>query len=311
MVATTSDCLDRLCDIAWEQTGSTAWNVLYLLPFLKYEHSETLASILVTRSSGEPFCGGVAWLAGELGVASDDMVAILRRTVTALPEGAGSSPGAWWEAGFALEKLGQLPPQARQFSRQGEPVVAFLAEHLPPGATLDNAIAGLRRALEATDREAARICQCDIVTVVKHENEGGRERCIAELLPLVDFVNDTLGRRVYFLVWLCGHLKIHEHLTDILKATDHPLSSVRNCASEALGKIGVSTDEVIKSLVKGLSDSYYRTRFHAAWSLGQIKATSVIDALAEAMRDEDVRDVREAMMEIHGDLVALRTAPQP
>ena len=50
--------IDKLCEMAWEETGTMTWNALTLIPFLKYHYSETLAKKLVEKSEGRPLSGG-------------------------------------------------------------------------------------------------------------------------------------------------------------------------------------------------------------------------------------------------------------
>jgi len=47
MVSIDPASLDKLCEMAWEKPVNIAWKVLTLLPFLKDQHSETLAEMLV------------------------------------------------------------------------------------------------------------------------------------------------------------------------------------------------------------------------------------------------------------------------
>lgn len=307
MVSNDPACHDKLCEIAWEKTGTLAWNALTLLPFLKYERSQTLAARLIERSAGGPLRSGVAWVLGELGVASDEVLEALKRTITHLAQGgAAASPAAWWESAFALEKLGALGPRK---GRQGDEAISLLAANLPSGSTLEAAVDNLRRVVRATDPEEATINQCDLVVVVKHESQIQSAELFRDVLAAVDFSADPKGRRCYFVVWLCGHLGIRDSLQSILRAVRHPFSSVRNCATEALGKMGIRSPEVIEAIEDGLDDSYYRTRLHAAWSLGELGATASMPRLNAAIKVEEVRDVRQEMTRVRDCLAASAESP--
>lgn len=295
MVASDPSCLDALCEMAWQTTGRLAWNALSLLPFLKYQHAAPLAELLVCKSRGKPLRSGVAWVLGELGVASEQVCNGLRLTIHSLKQGTGASASAWWECAFALEKLGALGPRQ---GHQGAEAIQQLESNLPMDITSEVALESLRANLEACEPVQARINPCHIVAVAASRERAVRERFIKEVLPMVDFAADTLGRRAYYMSWLCGHLKAKESVTRLLQACRHPLSSVRNCASEALGKVGCSSLEVIECLETALRDDYYRTRFHAAWSLGEIGSVESLPSLVTAIRAEEVLDVRKEMVRV-------------
>ena len=80
---------------------------------------------------------------------------------------------------------------------------------------------------------------------------------------------------------------------------------MRNCAAEALGKIGVVTAEVIAALERTLTDTYYRTRLHAAWSLAELESTISTPKLLAAIKVEEVRDVRQEMVRASERLAGL------
>jgi len=307
MVTNDPACLDKLCDMAKEGSGQLAWNTLSLLPLLKYVAPKALAQGLVGRAAGHRLKRGVAWALGEIGVASPAVLEQLERTVLDLPAGGPTSPAAWWESAFALEKLGRF---GQRKGRQGDEAVRFLIENLPPDCSLDSARAGLLRCLEATDPHQGIINQCDIVTVVRHEAEIDSAALYRDVLSTIDFSSDRLQRRCYFVVWLCGHLRISESLTDVLRACRHPFGSVRNVAVEALGKMGFCTPEVFDALASALDDSYYRTRFHAAWSLAELRpdmspdqAGFVATRLTAAIGVEEVQDVCKEMVRTRDILI--------
>jgi len=282
-----------------------AWEAMDLLPFLKH-HSETLAKMLVEKSQGRPLRSGVTWVLGELGVVSAEVLDALERTTKSFAKGSGSSPFAWWESAFALEKLGQFGPRK---GRQGDEAINFLIEHLPPRYTLERARENMRRILLATDPRKARVDPGDIVTIVKHESEIDLSELYRQILALVDFSTYT-RRRCYYVVWLCGHLGMRESLGGVVKATRNPSASVRNIACEALGKMGFDSPPVIEALEDGLADNYYRTRFHAAWSLGELGSVDSIPRLSAAIKVEEVRDVREEMIQVRDSLERRSTSSE-
>jgi hypothetical protein len=145
----------------------------------------------------------------------------------------------------------------------------------------------------ATDQSSAVIDQCDVAAVA--EVTDAHREVVLELVDHIDLGSDRLGRRAYFMTWLCGHLGLRARLDAVLRAIDHPFSSVRNCACEALGKIGEIPPAVEHALQKALSDRYYRARYHAAWSSAELGLTRMVPALLAAVRREEVREVRDEL----------------
>ncbi|MFX1485486.1 MAG: NACHT domain-containing protein, partial [Promethearchaeota archaeon] len=292
MVSKDAAALAKLCSIAWQQTGLLARNALYLIPYLKTEHSATLSKLLVDSSEGGPLGNGICWLLGELGVKSEEVKSALRRTVSLFALCEHTNSHAWWESGFALEKLGEFDGTK---AAKGKRPIEYLGRHLPADADLDNSLKNIRKAVEATTTKDAMINQADIVVIVSNRKQVD----IAELyhiLEKLDFSFDCLDRRVYYSVWLCGHLAIKQSLNNIIKATTRPQGSVRNTACEALGKSRIVDPIVINALEKCLSDSYYRTRIHAAEALAALKAHQSLPVLQRHIRFEEVRVVREEMI---------------
>ena len=295
MVSTDPECLDRLCTTAWERPGVYGWNALNLLPFLKYQSSEALAKSFVARSEEGPLRSGVAWVLGELGVGADEVLEALRRTVRWFAKGEDVTPSAWWESAFALEKLSSefSPPTGRR----GDGAIEFLVNNLPPGyGSPDIAIERFVRDLKSTDPSS--INQSNIVGILAFEPEVNRQELFRAIKEHVDFSADRMRRRCYYSVWLCGHLRIEESLDDIVKATKHDFGSVRNCATEALGKMGIGSDPVVSALEDRLQDRYYRARYHAAWALGELKSAASLAKLDAAIKDEEVPDVRQEMIRV-------------
>jgi len=286
--------LEKLCNMAWEQTGLLARDVLYLIPYLKTQHADTLAVFLIQKSCGGPLINGICWLLGELGVKTGEVISALERTVTLFAEGKHSNAHAWWESGFALEKLGKFGSQ--DYSK-GQKPIEFLSRNLPPDVSLEKSLENIYNAIDATTAEEAAVNQVDFVVIVKNRENVDIDELYARFNQL-DFSTDSLGRRLYYITWLCGHLAIKKSIDNIIQATSHRQGSIRNCASEALGKINISTPGVIKALEKRLFDSYYRARFHAAEALTFLKSKGSIPALEKQIRLEEVIDLREEMKRI-------------
>jgi hypothetical protein len=301
--------LDKLCHLALEARGVVAWNAQSLLPLLKYPWSDVIATSLIRATGGQPMRSGVAWVFGELGVASQEVTEGLEKTVESLGKPNGASTAAWWESGFALEKLQVLGPRE---GRQGNRAIRYLIQSLPPGRTLEGALSSLSDSLKASERSKAVIDLCDIVTIVKHESLVDHEQFLGSVLALLDLGGDTLGRRCYYVVWLCGHLGIQGSIDSIIRAAEHPFGSVRNVACEALGKIGDASPKVVQILEKHLmNDKYYRTRYHAAWSLCELGSRASLPLLSRAIELEEVRDVREEMIRVRVCLEGVGEDPGP
>jgi hypothetical protein len=255
MVSTDEAEFGKLCEMAWEESGQRSWNVLRLLPHLKHRCSARLVDALVAtldtgatgaRHAPRVLQSGVCWVLGELGIPSEPVVAALKQTVEAVSREAGGTPQAWWECGFALEKLGVL---GKRRGPQGETALTYLLGHLAPGCSAEAASGRLLVNLRASDPDGARVIQFDVDSIAGAGQTGLVDHFFAEALPLVDWSKDPAGRRCYFMVWLCGHLARRDAIDQVVEATRHPHSSVRNCASEALGKIGILTPEVLAALI--------------------------------------------------------------
>lgn len=293
MVSNEAEVLNRLCKMAWEKKGLLANNVLCLIPFLKDRLSDVLALRLVNESKGRPLTYGVGWVLGELGENIPAVTTALVNTAKAFYERRECSDIDWWQTGFALEKIGFLGPRK---SRQGNEAVEFLIEYLPPEITVDKSIDNLKKAIIATDHTIGRINQAEIIAIVKNEHRIDSSALFNDILSLIDFASDEIRWRCYFVVWLCGHLQIKESIPSLLLACNHSQSAVRNCAAESLGKIGVLTKDISSALEKMLKDSYYRARYHAAWSIAELKSTNSIKYLENSIKAEDVLDVKKEMI---------------
>ncbi|MBU4264153.1 MAG: DUF4062 domain-containing protein [Proteobacteria bacterium] len=292
MISKNPTALAKLCNIAWQQTGLLARNALYLIPYLRTVHAVALARLLVNSCKEGPLRNGVCWLLGELGVKSEEVKSALKRTVQQFAAGKHTNSHAWWESGFALEKLGEFGDEV---APKGARPMEFLGRNLPADADLHNSLENIRKAVVATTPEEAVLNQADIVVIIKNRNRID----VADLyhsLKQLDFSRDCMDRRVYYSVWLCGHLAIEQSVSNIVKATTHPQGSVRNTACEALGKAGIIDPLVISALERCLSDSYYRARFHAAEALASLKAQQSLPSLQRQIRLEEVREVREEMI---------------
>jgi len=306
MVSRDPNSLDRLCRLALEARGEVAWNAQSLLPLLKHPWATVMADSLIRATGSRPMRSGVAWVLGELGVSTGNVIEGLKNTVTSLGRPNGASTAAWWESAFALEKLQVLGPRD---GRQGNTAIQYLIQHLPAEYTLERALKSLFDNLNPGLQFQVPLDQRNVVTVVKYERLLDRDEWCRTVLDSLDFGKDTVGRRCYYFVWLCGHLAIRKSVDSVIQATEHPLASVRNVATEALGKIGDASPKAIQALeVRLIKDKYYRVRYHAAWSLGELVSRVSVAALSRAIELEEVRDVREEMIRVRsflqGDLTA-------
>ena len=298
MVSKDFEYMQKLCMIAWEESGLVGWNAQNILPFLKHPYGADLVKLLleevkVLKQNGTyRMRSGVAWVFGELGVKTDEVKAVLNEAIGAMSPEDRQSTGAWWEAAFALEKL-EAPDLG---SDAGDRAIGILIPTLPETYTAETVRENLRKCYEATN-PAGVINHCDVVGVVKFREWIDPVRLFKEVFGQIDISRDTQDRRAYFAVWLCGHLKIktRECVDTVIKATTHPHASVRNCAAEALGKIGDRSAGVESALEDRLQDGYYRTRYHAAWSLGELGLKDALPKLIEAIQAEEIPDVRAKM----------------
>jgi len=224
-------------------------------------------------------------------------------------ESPRSDPGfdirAWWEAAFSLEKL--TPPDLA-LHRRGEWPVSLLIKNLPSGyETPDGTVQRFLTDLTSTSL-ARDMDMSNAIAVVAHKSSIDVGELFEEIRRVIEFSNDTVRRRCYYCVWLCGHLAIPQSRPQILAATLHPFASVRNIASESLGKMGGKMSEqefreVVAALENRLDDDYYRARYHAAWSLGEIKSLESVERLDKAIAIEEVRYVRSEMERVREFLV--------
>lgn len=308
MVDRDPESIDRLCSIALEGTSMVAWNVQCFLPFLKGKDVESLVETLIARSGGGPVKRGVAWALGELGVASESVIRALRVTVESLGKPGGSTPEDWAKAAFALEKLGVL---GKSDTHRSQETVAYLVEHLPEHYTAEIAYGGLVRSfLSGPTEPSARVDQCDVLAVVKFREEIDMNKMTDVCLSL-DYRNDLVGRRIFYAVWLIGHLGLAQLKDQLIEATTHPHGSVRHCACEALGKLRIRDNSVSKVLEGLLNDRYYKVRLRAAWGLKKLEVLSAIPELERAAAREEVPDIAEYMKQVIGILQALKSGTLP
>ncbi|MBM3878535.1 MAG: NACHT domain-containing protein [Verrucomicrobia bacterium] len=331
MVSPEPESVQQLVDLALDQTGTVAWTAQSFLPYLKHhKQAEALARGMVSRSAQQCLRSGVAWVLGELGLPLPEVVEALRRTIRSFALGAkDSSADSWWEAAFALEKLDRLPPETAPKApprrpaksttpkpdshtqpHPGQRCIALLVQHLPPRPKADALRRRWAACLRPSAKSSLRVDADDMVRFVQHAHDPSMLALFRKALDRIDFATDIQQRRVYRMVWLCGHLGARLEFTQaclqrVLAATRHPRASVRNCAVEALGKLGQPSAEVIRALERGLEDSYYRTRFHAAWALAELGATSALPKLSAALRLEPVLDVGREFMRARDKLAAL------
>jgi hypothetical protein len=287
MISRNADSLNHLCYLA--KTYSSDRSPLVLLQFLKGNHSSALASNLAIESRDRPLKNGVAWVLGELGERNQDVKDALDRTIEAFASEQSDDSNSWWEAGFALWKLGFLKDYS---SVSGNVVVDYLFKRLPGSPDVNDAIESLRRTVHADLLPEGRLNQRDIVILAYRRTEFCHEELYDDILSVVDLATDTVGWRSYYISWLCGHLGIVKSVPSLVSAVRNPGRSVGNCVCEALGKIGVVDENVVAALTSGLDSKYYRTRQHAAGALGVLGITDASPALAAAIRVEEVPAVK-------------------
>ncbi len=270
------------------------WNAINVLPFLKHLRAELVVEYLMGKIGDKQVKSGIAWVLGELGVAREHVVDLLRSLLEEF-EGQmtpGSWSGLWWESAFALEKLKKL----------NKPVDALI-QYLPSEWTSEFAFQHFRDVVSTKGGEQAKVDQRAVVALVKAHREGKTNfENVYNLFTTLDFAHDPEGRRVYYAIWLFGELRMVTTLPWLFSAQKHPQSLVLNCLAEALGKIVSSQkieadyrSESISILNKLLNDHYYRTRYLAAEALAKIGASSAIPNLKEALKNEFVTDVRVEM----------------
>jgi len=308
MVSSEPECIRRVVDLALYEGGPIAWLAQSFLPYLKHrDHAVPLARGVVEKCGGGPLPSGVTWALGELGVLIPEVEDALWTTIKLYAqrsdpcsEDAATAGTAWWESAFALEKLGVLPAGT---SRQGDAPMEVLAANLPKDQSIEELKQRLKQHLERNSADRFSISECDAVLIVKHEAEPEVLDLFRRSLGFIDFAREPTRRRCYRMVWLCGHLGGNvsfqdECLRSVLAATVNPYQSIRNSALEALGKIGIRTPEIIEAVEKGLEDEYYRSRYHAAWALGQLQSTGSLVKLNARLWVEQVLDVRRELIRV-------------
>src|SRR5205085_8736695 len=97
----------------------------------------------------------------------------------------------------------------------------------------------------------------------------------------------------------------------LVEATSHPHGSVRHCACEALGKLGVREDSVYRVLEEMLSDRYYKARQRAAWALKTLEFRAAIAEIERAPAREEVPEIAEYMKRVIGQLQSLEPKTLP
>nr|VFJ62842.1 MAG: hypothetical protein BECKFM1743C_GA0114222_103281 [Candidatus Kentron sp. FM]VFJ64721.1 MAG: hypothetical protein BECKFM1743A_GA0114220_103632 [Candidatus Kentron sp. FM]VFK15263.1 MAG: hypothetical protein BECKFM1743B_GA0114221_103631 [Candidatus Kentron sp. FM] len=288
--------IDKLCRLCWAGTGQMAWNAGELLTYLRVEQGERIARALVTENRDQPLPVGVVWLLGEMGYEGKEVIDRLIDTVERFARGETVDPTAWWGTGWSLRKLGHFGKDADTRERDEEKTIAFLSQYRPAGYTLERACEHLKQTLDPENPDAPPIDPCDLVTIAINKSQLDIEKLYSKILSRIDLETDTIERHCRDVIWLCGHLQIEESIPGLIRcARNQPQSTNRNAATEALGKIGKVSPEVVDTLEKQLTDGYHRTRLHAAISLEGIRSTSSLGALEKALKEEEVPAVRDAM----------------
>lgn len=252
---------------------------------------------------------------GELRHDDPEVLSVLRRTVNLFRNGTRHEAHAAWQASFALMKLGGFGKDAARDRNLREPV-DYLIRHLPEGHDLGKAMTSLGKTLRARGGKAASIDERDVVAIARHAQSGMEEvvRQFEALRRKFDLVGDKLGRRAYFMAWLCGYLRVADAADDLVRILLERSGSVCSCAAEALGRVAsnwpvkrVVSAGIVQALENLLQARHYRTRYHAACSLVDVRSTGSIPTLESAARWEPVASVRQALDEARRRLQAVRT----
>lgn len=288
------DALENLCHWAFDETHVLAWNAISVLPFLRDFRPDVVVEHLLRLCRKKRPKSGITWVLGELGVSNGEVLSLLRVALR-----GPTHPSPWWEAAFALEKLKAV-----------EKPINELIENLPSEWTYDTAVKHLKGAIEAKERDSAHVDQRAFVAIAKEYREGKRpkakvEETIKELFAPLNLSSDTMGRRSYYAVWLFGELRMRSMLSKLFTVVDHPQAATRNMVAEALGKIGYVEkanrvtcigEDGLNVLRRLLSDTYYRTRIHAAEAIGKVHAISLLPDLKDAFEREPLRYVQKEIL---------------
>lgn len=286
--------LNNICHWAFDDTKTLSWNAISVLPFMKvYKPEQVVDNLLQLCEENETWRSGVIWVLGELGISNKKVLGLLKDLVC-----DPNKPDRWWEAAFALEKLGAF----------SDPV-GELIKNLPPKWTFDTSLSNLRKVIESSGEGSSLVDQRDIVAVVREYRncplKEEIEKSVINVFNSLSLHSDTTGRRSYYAVWLFGELRILSALPILLSAVDHPQSAVRNMLAEAIGKIGevkgTNDNSIDKAglivLTKLLHDHYYRARLHAAEAIGKVHAISLLPDLKDSLECESLWDVQNEMID--------------
>jgi len=260
------EVFEKVCMLALEGDEIARWNSSYILTRC---NEQKICEFLRLHQERIWSNAWIMWTLGELkSVAVDETMRefLEKRTWDS------SDSEAWWNAAFALWKLGCLPDPVHR-----------LKEALTEPWTVNEALTHLRdkRAPISVLKELDR-CKIDKSDLVR------------KIEAVVQQMADFWG--TYNAVWLLGELREPSSIDTLIKATESEWPSVRNAASEALGKIGCPIGpRGINAIVHLLHDSYYRTRFHAAQVLEKVGPPEIVEELQKVVQYEWHPDVREQM----------------
>ncbi len=284
------EALENLCSWAFDETYMLSWNAISVLPYLKRFEPKKVVNYLIRFSEKKSMKSGVTWVFGELGVNNSKVDKLLKNALRDYSNGS-----TWWESSFALKKLGII-----------DDPIEKLIQNLPSNWTYEKGKSSLSNSFLSKNKSVISVDQRAIIAIIKayKNNKASKseiEQYLSNIIRNIDLLSDAKGRRVYFLVWIIGELRIKSFSNQLIKLKSHPQLSVHNMLAEALGKIGEQDKSFIGEdgenvLCELLNDKYYRTRIHAAESLKKIKAYTRLQNLKDRYECESIIDVQRELL---------------